>query len=117
MKNFVQKGDVLTLTAPYNVNSGKGALVGGTIFGIAVNDYLSGATDCEFAREGVFSIDKVSAQAWAVGQLVYWDDSAKLATTTKSTNIKIGVAVAVAANPSSTGLVLLTGEPGVDSGS
>jgi len=117
MKNFVQKGETLNLTAPYNVNSGKGALIGSTIFGVAVKDYLSGATDCEFVIEGVFDMDKVSAQAWAVGDRIYWDDSAKLCTTVKSTNIKVGVCVKVAANPTSTGRVLLTGEPSMDYGS
>ncbi len=38
MKNYVQKGETLTLAAPYAVSSGAGALVG-AIFGVAAADY------------------------------------------------------------------------------
>ena len=39
MQNYVQKGQTLTVSAPYNVTSGGGVLVSGTgyVFGIAVN--------------------------------------------------------------------------------
>src|SRR4051812_45718125 len=97
MKNFVQPGDTITLTAPYARTSGQGALVG-SIFGIAVNDVANGASG-EFLTEGVVDLDKVSAQAWAVGNLIYWDDAAKLSTTVPTSNKLIGVAVAVAGNP------------------
>lgn len=117
MATYVQKGDVLTLTAPADVLVGKGALIGGTIFGIARNDYLSGDVNGEFALTGVWDLEKVSAQAWSVGNIIFWDNSAKLATTVAGSNVKIGVAVAAAANPSSTGRVRLNGTPGADFGS
>ena len=107
MKNYVQHGHVLTLAAPYDVVSGAGLLVG-SIFAVATADALSGA-DVEAQVTGVVDLAKVSAQAWTVGVLIYWDNSAKLATTTSSTNKLIGVATAVAANPSSTGRVRLNG--------
>lgn len=105
MKNFIQDGKTMTLTAPYTVVSGAGVLVG-SLFGVAANDASVG-TDVEAVTEGVFSLAKVSAQAWTVGQLIYWDDTAKLTTTTVGTNKLIGVAAAVAVNPSGTGLVRL----------
>jgi predicted RecA/RadA family phage recombinase len=107
MKNFVQQGDTITLTAPYARTSGQGMLVG-SIFGVASTDAASGAT-VEAAVAGVFDLTKVSAQAWVAGNLIYWDDTAKNCTTAVSTNKLIGVAVAADANPSSTGRVRLNG--------
>jgi predicted RecA/RadA family phage recombinase len=105
MLNFVQKGDVITLTAPYAVASGAGALVG-SIFGVATQAVANAALG-EFIVEGVFDLVKVSAQAWTQGALIYWDDTAKLCTTVSTSNKLIGVAIAVAANPSATGRVRL----------
>lgn len=107
-KNFIQKGDVLTVTAPANVASGEGVLVG-NIFGIAQFSALSGEP-VEIATTGVFEHAKTSAQAWAtVGLEIYWDAGAGKLTTTASTNKLVGVNVATAENPSETGLVRLNG--------
>lgn len=107
MKNFIQTGSTLTLTAVYAVASGGGHLAG-AIFGVAVTAVASGAQG-EFKRDGVFELPKVSAQAWTQGAKVYWDDTNKQVTTTASANTLIGAAAAAAANPSATGLVLLDG--------
>lgn len=107
MKNYVQPGETLTLTAPYQVAGGAGLLVG-SIFAVATGDAASGAI-VEGRTVGVYDLAKVSAQAWTVGALIYWDDSAKNCTTTASTNKLIGVAAAAAANPSATGRVRLNG--------
>lgn len=110
MRNFVQDGDTLSLTAPYDVASGAGAKIGG-LFGVAVADVDSGNTG-QFKMSGVFDLKKTSAQAWAsVGTLIYWDDTNKECTTTASTNLCIGVNVAAAANPSATGRVRLNMGP------
>lgn len=103
--NFIQPGDVLTLTAPYDVASGAGALVG-SIFGVATSAYASGDAG-EFAVCGVWSLAKTSAQAWTVGQKVYWDNTNKRCDTDGTVGQLIGVATAVADNPSSTGYVRL----------
>lgn len=92
MKNYVQRGENLTLAAPYAVASGAGALVG-SIFGVA-STTLANAESGEFATEGVFDLTKVGSQAWTVGAKVYWDDTAKNCTTTATSNTLIGVAVA-----------------------
>jgi predicted RecA/RadA family phage recombinase len=107
MKNYVQKGETLSLTAPYAVASGAGFKVG-SIFAVASGPADSGAA-VEGATVGVFDLVKVSAQAWTVGAAIYWDDTAKLCDTTASGNTKIGVAVAAADNPSATGRVRLNG--------
>jgi predicted RecA/RadA family phage recombinase len=112
MKNFVQDGDVLTMIAPYDVDSGDGMLVG-SLFGIATTDGASGAEVETYIGEGVFDIAKVSAQAWTQGQSIYWDNSAKLVTTTSGGNTFVGFATRVEANPTSTGRVrLISGIPG-----
>ena len=105
--NYIQAGDVLTVAAPADVASGAGVLVGG-LFGIAMTTVLSGA-DVEVKTTGVFEMAKTSAQAWAtVGLPIYWDNTAKEATTTATSNKLIGINVATADNPSATGTVLLT---------
>lgn len=104
-KNYIQEGDTLTLPAPYAVSSGQGALIG-VLFGVALVT-LANAESGSFMVEGVFDLAKTSAQAWTIGARIYWDDTAKVCTTTATSNTLIGVAVAVAANPSSTGRVRL----------
>ena len=106
MKNFVQEGDTLTLTAPYDVASGAGMLVG-SIFGVANAAAVSGAT-VEASTEGVFDLAKVSTEVWAVRNLICFGAS-KLATTVSTSNKLIGVAMQVTANPSATGKVRLNG--------
>lgn len=106
MKNFVSDGDILLVTAPYNASSGTGVQVGSYVFGVACTDLVSGALG-QIQIEGVFDMAKVSAQAWTAGDTIYWDNSARNCTTTASSNLPIGYAVADAANPSSTGRVML----------
>lgn len=91
MKNYVQPGSTLTLTAPYAVTSGDGLLVG-SIFGVAAGDAASGAT-VEAALTGVLDLTKIGSQAWTVGAKVYWDDTNKRCTTVATDNTLIGVAV------------------------
>jgi len=107
MKNYVQKGENLSLPAPYAVSSGDGALIG-SIFGVAAGDAELGA-EVDLVTVGVFTLPKVSTDVMAVGNAVYWDDTAKLVTVTATDNTKIGVSVAVAVNPSGTTDVRLNG--------
>ncbi len=106
-KNFIQPGEVITVTAPAAVTSGSPLLVG-TLFGVAQTDAESGAY-VEIVRRGVYVLPKVLAQAWTAGAKIYWDDTAKNCTSTASGNTLIGAAVAAAANPSESGQVLLDG--------
>ena len=114
MKNFVQNGDIVTVTAPANVASGDLVIVGGLI-GIAATDALSGAP-VEIKLTGAYELPKTSAQAWATeGLAIYWDADPGEATTVATGNVFIGVNIAVAGNPSATGIVRL-GAIGVPSG-
>lgn len=107
MKNFKQKGDVVTLMAAVAVASGVGILVG-SLFGITTNAAAAG-TEVEVLREGLFAVAKNTAEAWTVGVKVYWDNTAKLFTIVLVGNTLVGVATEAAANPSAIGTVLLDG--------
>lgn len=106
-KNFVQEGDVLTLPAPYDVVSGAGLKIGAAIFGVALNSALSGA-DVSFKRRGVFKgVAKATGAAWSRGDIIYWDDAAKVFTKTNTGNLRVGAAFADAASGDATGSVVL----------
>lgn len=108
MKNFVQPGDVVTLTAPADVAAGV-PINNGVLAGVTITAAASGAT-VECATSGIFDLAKTSAQAWTVGQAIYLIPATRLVTTaTTAGNLLIGTAVAVAANPTPTGLVRLNG--------
>jgi len=109
MKTYVQPGNTITLTAPYDVTSGDGLLVG-AIFGIASGDALTGA-EVEVVTTGVFDLTKAASQAWAVGDKVYWDNTNRVATKTATANTLIGVAVLAVGGTASetTGRVRLNG--------
>ena len=80
MKNYVQPGNTITLTAPYAVTSGDGLLIG-SIFGVAAGTAAVGEA-VEAALTGVYDLKKVASQAWAAGDKVYWDNTAREATKT-----------------------------------
>lgn len=106
-KNRIQDGDVLNVAMPYDRTSGQGVKIG-SIVGVCQIDALNGA-EGEVALTGVWEVAKVSAQAWAVGDAIYWDDTAKNFTTVSSGNTKAGVATAIATNPTPTGYLRLNG--------
>jgi predicted RecA/RadA family phage recombinase len=106
MKNHVKTGGMLTAIAPVNgVVSGAFVIVGAA-FGIAATSALEGE-EYELKLGEIWELPKTSAQAWTLGAAIYWDAANSVATTTSSGNTKIGVAAAVAANPSATGIVRL----------
>ena len=107
MKNYVQAGNNLSLTAPYAVDSGDGALVG-SIFGVAAGDAESGA-EVDIVTEGVFELPKTSALAISAGDKLYWDDTAKVVNKTSSGNTLVGVAVSAVVNPSASVNIRLNG--------
>jgi predicted RecA/RadA family phage recombinase len=106
MKNYVQRGDTVTLNVPYAVASGDGALVG-AIFGVSSYDTVLGG-EAELAVTGVFTLPK-AAGAIAQGTAVFWDNTAKVVTTTATGNTRISVAIVPAANADATVQVRLNG--------
>lgn len=106
MKNYIQEGEIVTLTAPYDVASGGGALVG-ALFGVAVTTVANGS-EGEFSIEGAYSLPKASG-ALAQGAKVYWDNTNKVVTGTASGNTLIGCALKAAASGDASAVVLLNG--------
>lgn len=112
MKNFIKPGSVITAIAPaggcisgnlYRINS---------LIGVASADAVAGA-EVELVPEGVFTLAKTSAQAWAVGEPVYSIAGTNVLTNVPGTgNYLVGVATAIAANPSATGQARLNGSLG-----
>lgn len=110
MKNFVQEGRSVSLTAPDGgVVSGQGILTG-ALFGIAQHSAAAGAP-FECAVAGVFNINKSGSQAWTEGQLIYWENTLKLATNAGAGNTLIGHAVKAVGSASTdvVGMVRLSG--------
>jgi predicted RecA/RadA family phage recombinase len=108
MNNFINDGAVLTLTLPYDRTSGQGFLVS-NIFAVAATTALSGAT-MEGLTRGQFDLETSDTSAtWSVGDLIYWDDSAKKTTKTNTSNKKIGVATAAKGSSAGIGRVRLDG--------
>ena len=99
MKNMAQPGHTITLPAPYALASGDGLLVG-AIFGFASTS--AGAGDSvETTVVGVFDIKKTASQAWAIGDRIYWDNTAKEATKTSTNNTLIGASIEPVGNSAS----------------
>lgn len=97
MKNYLQNGHVVRVTAPAGGIASGDALIVGSIFGIAA--YSSAEGDpVELATLGVFQLPKASASVLTVGARVAWDDTAKEATTPAAGRFPIGVAVEAAGN-------------------
>lgn len=105
MLNYLQPGNIIEVTAP----------AGGVVSGapVVINQMIGIAATTEDASDpvsiqitGVFTVNKVSAQAWAEGEPIYWDAANSLFTTVEG-GLFAGLATAAAANPSSTGALLL----------
>ncbi len=109
MRNFVQDGEVLTVTAPYALTSGQGAQIGTTIFGIATTDAANGAPVELMVGYGVADVTALGTDTAAVGAPLYWDNANRRLTTTVGSNLKVGVAVAAKANGDTTARVRLNG--------
>jgi predicted RecA/RadA family phage recombinase len=116
MKNQIESAsDTVTFAAPSGgVVGGNGYLIG-TMLCVAVVTAAVGVRTA-FKRLGTFTLPKNSAEAWTEGAVLYWDNTNFRLTTTATANFKVGVAAAVAANPSSAGSCLLTGESAAATG-
>lgn len=67
-------------------------MISGAIISTATGTALSGAT-IDVATEGVFRRPKAEANTFTIGAPVYYDATAKPATSVSSGNSKIGVAI------------------------
>ena len=112
-KNDVQRGKIITLTAP------AGGVVSGNMYKVGqllvVAQVTAAATEpfsCD--TEGVHELPKATG-ALTEGALLYWDDTAKDLTATASGNQLAGVAVAAAGSGDAVCLCRLNGAAAVDS--
>ena len=92
MKNFVQNGANLTITAGSAISSGDFVVVGDLV-GVAVTDIANGE-DGVISTEGVFQGTKASGASLAVGDVAYLNSTGKL-TNTATSNDAVGLVVAV----------------------
>lgn len=91
MKNYIEKGDNITVPSPIVTVGGAGVQIG-NLFGIA-NGIAQVGDPLVLSTVGVFAIEKVTADDVALGDSIFWDDTARKATVTATDNLKIGVAV------------------------
>lgn len=106
MKNFINSGDTLDVAAPADVLSGAGVMIV-ALFGVATANKLSGQT-VAIKTKGVFELPKLTANTWAVGDKVNWNNTNKefqLATTTLDNAATV---VEAATSSDSVGKVKLT---------
>ncbi|MDI1342503.1 MAG: DUF2190 family protein [Pseudolabrys sp.] len=71
---FVQDGESIDVTAGTAIAQGDVVVLAGTngkIVGVAARDIAAGATGAVLTR-GVFTIPKVSADVFVVGEKVFW---------------------------------------------
>lgn len=110
MRNYIERGENLTVTALKAVASGGGMLVG-AMFGVASTDCAVGQ-EVAMVRLGVFTLNKAAGTSlgWAQGVKLYWDNTALNVTTTASGNTLIGFAANAALAADTTGDVMLTGQ-------
>lgn len=107
MRNFIQQGDRVTITAPSGgTTSGVGVLTGAHMFGVALTTNAQGES-AEILIEGVVEIAKTSALAISIGDLLYWDNTNKVVNKTSTSQKPVGYAVGGAVNPSATVLMRL----------
>lgn len=101
MENYVQEGHTLDLAPGADVAAGVGYLFGAALFGVAIVDATSGVAS-SFLCHGIVEIAKPTTLVISVGDVLYWDATNKYVDKTDSGQVIVGVAVAAAANPSST---------------
>jgi predicted RecA/RadA family phage recombinase len=88
MKNYIQDGKTIEVTAGADISAGDLVLVGLKV-GVAINDIANGANGA-LAMEGVFEVKKEGTDTPAQGGILYLNASNKSATTTASSNKTIG---------------------------
>lgn len=113
--NYVQPGDVLTLTAPEGgVVSGTGYVVGG-FFVVAMGD---AEADEAFQGmvTGVHLLPKTTGQVWTEGVPLYWDAAPGALTSNEASGPFVGGATAAAGTNDTTGYCRLNGVCIVDAG-
>ena len=95
MKNYIQPGETLTVTAPGTTISGQLVVVG-SIVGVANADAATGEA-VEVDVEGVFELPKVSGDNITAGVKLYWNGTALTITAGTGSKPLVGFATEAAA--------------------
>lgn len=91
MRNHFQPGNALDFIAPAGgVVSGKTVKKGNLIHVPSTTAAEGEAYSGDI--QGVFIADAATGQAWTQGDVLYWDDTAKIFTKTTTSNTKAGIA-------------------------
>lgn len=89
MKNYISSGDVITVTAATDVESGD-LVVDGALVGFAQRAVEAGS-DCAIVTAGVYTVAVASADEIHVGDVIYVKDGAL--TTDQEGAVRAGIAV------------------------
>jgi predicted RecA/RadA family phage recombinase len=108
-----EEGSLIRATAPYAVTSNQGVLVG-ALFGV-VESVPFGQTTAAIGEslvidtKGVWDLTKATggSNAFAFGDRVFWDNTARVVTPVSAGNTEIGIAVAAALAAATTARVRL----------
>jgi predicted RecA/RadA family phage recombinase len=103
---FVQEGCSIDYTPGADVAAGD-VVVQGDLVGVTKVEIKSGKLGA-LAVDGVYDFAKNTGVAYTVGQLLYWDDTANVVTTTATGNKLIGKVVRAAASADTTVRVRLS---------
>lgn len=97
MQNYIQNGQVITVTTPAGgVTSGEGMIIG-NIFGIAA--YAAAVGDpLELATTGIYQLPKATAAVLTVGARVAWDNTARNINAPGTGRFPVGIATEAAGN-------------------
>ncbi len=106
--SFIQRGDVMTYTAPAGgVTAGLPLLIGALL--VVPQETVAAGLPFDGYVTGVVTGPKVNTEAWTEGQSIYWAAGTSKFTTTATANYYAGVAAAAAAAADATGQVRLNG--------
>jgi predicted RecA/RadA family phage recombinase len=102
-ENILNSGQIVTVPAPAAVTSGQLVVVGTNLFGIAMANAASAANVALYTG-GLVDLRKLNGASTsaAVGANAHWDSTNSNVTISATSNLKIGVFAAVAANADTT---------------
>lgn len=93
---FIQEGHYIDHTPAGALASGD-VVVQGDLVGVTVRPLAAGEAG-SLAVDGIFDFNKNTGVAYAVGTILYWDDTNNVVTTTSAGNKLIGKVVRAAAS-------------------
>jgi predicted RecA/RadA family phage recombinase len=108
-KNFIQPGEVVTVTAPAGGVASGDVIVVGNLAGVCTTSAATGA-EVELAVVGVFELPKATGAAINAGQSVWWSTTDKNVKNASAAGLwPIGVAVRAAGTTDTSVRVRLNG--------